>query len=123
MSDNSVMDGRAETDRYPWIWDYDLSRQEFDDILAGSLVKWGHLDRDWAAVRLIEYAGYREMINRVGYADFAREWPHWRARIRGEQFRATLDFLADWIQTRHPELMIYGSRQGVFPQSTLSAAR
>jgi pimeloyl-ACP methyl ester carboxylesterase len=74
-------------------------------------------------IRLIEYAGYREMIRRIGYGDFAREWPRWRSRVRGERFRASLDFLADWIQTKHPELMIYGSRQSVLPQSTLSAAR
>lgn len=123
MRDNPGVNRQTEPDRYPWVWDYDLTRQEFDDVLAGNLVKWGHLDRDWAAVRLIEYAGYREMINRIGYGDFAREWPRWRPRVRGERFRATLDFLADWIRTQHPELMIYGSRQGVLSRSTLSAAR
>lgn len=93
-------------DKYDWVWDYSLTRAEFDEILAGQLVAWGKLDRDWAAVRLIEYTGYREMISRIGYGDFAHNWPRWRSRVRSERFRETLDFLAEWIQRRHPELIL-----------------
>jgi hypothetical protein len=56
------MDGK----RYPWTWDYDIDAQQFDDILAGRLVLYGRLDSDWAAARLIEYAGYPEMMRRIG---------------------------------------------------------
>jgi hypothetical protein len=90
--------------RYPWVWDYDIDEQQFDEILAGHL-KIGALDRDWAAVRLIEYAGYREMMRRIGFAAFVRDWPRWRPRVRGRKVQESLDFVADWVSTRHPELL------------------
>lgn len=93
------------SNRYPWVWDYDLTRQEFDDILAGKLVKWGKLDRDWAAVRLIEYAGYREMMRRIGFPVFVRNWQRWRPRVRGKELQQSLDWLALWMTSRHPELV------------------
>jgi hypothetical protein len=87
------------------VWDYDLTRQEFDDILAGKLVKWGKLDQDWAAVRLIEYAGYREMIRRIGFLVFVQNWQRWRSRVRGKELQQSLDWLAAWIPHQHPELV------------------
>ncbi len=113
--------------RYPWVWDYDIDEQQFDEILAGRLTI-GRLDRDWAAVRLIEYAGYREMIRRIGFPAFARDWPRWRPRVRGEKLQEALDFLATWISSRHPELVKTGSgerdgdRQSVLPDQALSPA-
>ena len=43
--------------RLPWVWDYDLDAEVFDDLLTGRTTI-GRLDRDWAAVRLLEYAPY-----------------------------------------------------------------
>jgi len=87
-----------------YVWDYDLSQQEFDELLAGRL-QHGSLNRDWAAVRLIEWASYEEMIRRIGYAALVREWPRWRARVRSEAQRRGLDFVVDWIPKHHPELL------------------
>ncbi|MGQ9903732.1 MAG: hypothetical protein ACUVRU_05160 [Anaerolineae bacterium] len=95
--------------RYPWVWDYDIDAQQFDDILAGRLVLYDRLDRDWAAVPLIEYAGYCEMMRRIGYADFTRDWPRWRQRVCGDRLRASLNFVAEWIAAKHPELLAPGS--------------
>ena len=47
------------TNRARFVWDYDITQEEFDALLAGNFVK-GHLDRDWAAVRVIEWASYKE---------------------------------------------------------------
>ena len=90
--------------RYPWVWDYDIDEQQFDDILAGRLTI-GRLNRDWAAVRLIEYAGYWEMIGRIGFAGLAHDWPRWRPRVRGEKLQGALDFLVNWVASAHPELI------------------
>lgn len=110
--------------RYPWVWDYDIDAQQFDEILAGRLVLYGRLDGDWAAVRLIEYAGYREMMRRIGFADFARHWPRWRQRVRGDRLRESLDFVADWIAAKHPELLAQASEnhvdERVLPDKTVS---
>lgn len=91
-------------DRYPWVWDYALTRREFDEILAGRNVD-GPLDRDWAAVRVIEYASYPEMILRLGVGGLVAGWPRWRNRIRAIDQRRALDFVVRLISTRHPELL------------------
>ena len=57
--------------RAKYVWDYDLTQEQFDDLLAGRWSK-GSLNRDWAAVRLIEWAHYEDMIRKIGYAAVAR---------------------------------------------------
>ncbi len=94
--------------RAKYVWDYDLSQEEFDAILDGRLRR-GSLDRDWAAVRLIEWASYEETIRRIGYAALVREWPRWRARVRSSQQRRGLDFVVEWIPKHHPELLSDGA--------------
>jgi len=89
--------------RYPWVWDYDIDAQQFDEILAGRLV-FGRKDRDWAAIRLIEYATYPEMIRRLGFASLVEGWPRWRSRIRAQEQRRGLDFVVDYIKAKYPEL-------------------
>ena len=92
------------TNRAKSVWDYDLSQEEFDALLSGKL-KRDSLDRDWAAVRLIEWASYDEMIRRIGFAALVREWPRWRKRVRAESQRRGLDFVVEWIPKHHPELL------------------
>lgn len=87
-----------------YLWDYDISFDEFKQLLDGSKV-FGRLDRDWAAVRLIEYAPYEEMIRLVGYPALVREWPTWRERVRMEEIKRGLDFLVTWLPQNHPELL------------------
>lgn len=93
--------GRA---RLPWVWDYDLDEEQFRRILHGE-AKAGRLDRDWAAVRLIEYAPYHEIVRLMGFRDLLSGWPRWRARIRSQGRRRGLDFLAEWLPVHHPELL------------------
>ncbi len=38
-----------------YVWDYDITEQQFVKILSGKL-SLGCLDKDWAAVRFLEYA-------------------------------------------------------------------
>ncbi len=90
--------------RAKYIWDYDLSQEEFDALLNGTLQR-GTLDRDWAAVRLIEWASYEEMIRKIGFAALVREWPRWRKRVRAESQRRGLDFVVEWIPKHHLELL------------------
>lgn len=96
--------------KYPWVWDYPLTKQEFDDILDGKLIAWGALDRDWAAVRLIEYATYDDMIKRIGFPAFVENWPRWRSRVRAIEQKRGLDFVESWVRKHHPELISHASR-------------
>lgn len=90
--------------RLPYVWDYDIDDATFADILAGRMQA-GRLDADWAAVRLLEYAPYPEIIRQLGFARLVAGWPRWQARVRAENRRRGLDFLVAWLPEHHPELL------------------
>src|SRR3954465_13502843 len=88
----------------PYVWDYDLDEVTFGEILAGR-TQIGRLDRDWAAVRLLEHAPYKEIVRLLGFSALIEGWPAWRSRIRSESRRRGFDFLAEWIPIHHPGLL------------------
>jgi len=94
------MDGR----RLPYVWDYDIDETMFRDLLAGRLTL-GRLNRDWAAVRLLEYAPYREVVSVLGFQALVEGWPRWRTRIRAQDRQRGFDFLVEWLPVHHPELL------------------
>jgi hypothetical protein len=93
-----------EDSRLPYVWDYDISSQQFEAILSGKL-SLGRLDRDWAAVRLLEHAPYAEIIRCLGFRTLLAGWPAWRRHIRSQSRRRGFDFLAEWLPKHHPELL------------------
>jgi hypothetical protein len=88
----------------PYVWDYDIDEATFADMLAGR-VKVGRLDQDWAAVRLLEYAPYPEIVRQLGLARLVAGWPRWREQVRAQNRRRGLDFLVAWLPEYHPELL------------------
>lgn len=90
--------------RLPFLWDYDLDEEQFRRLLSGDL-NLGRLDRTWAAVRLLEYAPYREIVRLLGFRDLVKGWPEWHAHVRSESRRRGLDFLVAWLPEHHPELV------------------
>jgi hypothetical protein len=87
-----------------YLWDYRIDAAQFREILAGRL-QIGRLDQQWAAVRLIEYAPYDEIIRLLGWRDFINGWKTWRPLIHSESRRRGIDFLVSWIPLHHPELL------------------
>lgn len=90
--------------RLPYLWDYEISESEFQAMLAGELSK-GRLGQDWAAVRLLEYAPYEEIVQRLGFAALMQGWPRWRDKIRADNRKRAFDFLVVWLPQHHPELL------------------
>lgn len=88
----------------PWVWDYDLDEDRFRAILAGREAL-GRLDRDWAAVRLLEHAPYADVRRLLDFRDLIEGWPRWRSRIRSDSRRRGFDFLVEWLPRNHPELV------------------
>jgi hypothetical protein len=90
--------------RLPYVWDYDLDRGQFIEILQGRLRK-GRLDQDWAARRLLEYAPYDEIIRLIGYKKLVENWPRWRGGVRSQSRVRGFDFLVSWLPEKHPEYL------------------
>jgi|SRR6476660_2096120 hypothetical protein len=90
--------------RPAYLWDYDLDERDFQALLDGRN-RLGRLDRDWAAVRLLEYASYPEIVRRLGFAAIVEGWPRWRHRLRSESRQRGFDFLVSWLPEHHPELL------------------
>ncbi len=90
--------------RPAYLWDHDFDEATFREILAGR-TRVGRIDRDWAVVRLLEYASYPEIRQILGFRDLIEGWPRWRQRIRSETRKRGFDFLAEWIPLHHPELL------------------
>jgi hypothetical protein len=93
-----------DTRRLPWVWDYDIDEAEFQALLEGERTR-GRLDRDWAAVRLLDHAPYREVVRRLGFGKLVEGWPRWRGGVRSKSRRRGFDFLVSWLPAHHPELL------------------
>lgn len=90
--------------RLSYVWDYDIDYEQFCKLLDGKLTL-GRLDQDWAAVRLLEYAPYAEIVRLMGFRALVAGWPRWRPAIRSESRKRGLDFLVEWLPQHHPELV------------------
>ena len=90
--------------RPSYVWDYDIDEATFKDLLDGKRTL-GRLNRDWAVIRLLEHAPYREIVRLLSFGELVRGWPRWRPRIRSESRRRGFDFLAEWLPSKHPELL------------------
>ncbi len=89
------MDGQKETQsgkRLWYVWDYDIDEDTFQAMLDGK-VTIGRLGRDWAAIRLLNYAPYPEIVRRLSFPAIVRDWSRWRNRIRSEGRQRGFDFL------------------------------
>lgn len=92
------------TSRPSFLWDYDLDEGDFRALLERRKTM-GRLDRNSAAVRLLEYASYPEIRRRLSLRDLVEGWPSWRRRIRSQTRRRGLDFLVDWLPRERPDLL------------------
>ncbi len=88
----------------PYVWDYDIDETQFRALLDGELTI-GRLDRDWAAIRLLEYAPYPEIVRLLGFRQLVEGWPAWRSHIRSRSRQRGFDFLAEWLPVHYPGLV------------------
>ena len=91
-------------ERLPWVWDYDIDESQFRALLSGEATL-GRLDQRWAAVRLLEYGSYRDIVALLGFRALIANWPSWRNHVRSVSRRRGLDFLMSWLPEHHPELL------------------
>jgi len=85
--------------RYAWLWDVDMDASAFDAILSGQ----GTVtvpEREWAVLRLIEYAPYAEIRRLLPRDFFLEHWPTLAGRVRSRTRREGMTFLHDYYQKR-----------------------
>ena len=85
-----------------YLWDYDIDEEKFKEILSGKLTI-GKLDKEWATLRLLEYASYPDIVRLLGYRGIVERWPDLRGRIRSQSRKRGFDFLIEWLKNKHPE--------------------
>lgn len=90
--------------RLPYIWDYDIDEPKLREMLSGRLVL-GRLDRDWAVLRLFEYAPYSEIVRLLGFKEIVECWPRVGKKIRSRSRKRGFDFLVEWLPKNHSELL------------------
>jgi hypothetical protein len=90
--------------RLAFVWDYDINEEQFRDLLSGRQ-SLGSLDRDWAAVRLLEHASYRQVLAFLNLGELVRGWPAWRSRVRSVTRRRGFDFLVEWLSRERVDLL------------------
>jgi len=96
-----------------YVWDYDINETQFRALLDGEQ-SLGRLDSDWAAIRLLEYASYPDIIHLLGFKRLVEGWSRWREHIRSNSRRRSFDFLSTWLPNHYPEL-IYSNNSSDLP--------
>ena len=86
----------------PYVWDYDLNETQFRALLEGKTTI-GRLDSDWAAIRLLEYAPYPDIVHLLGFRRLVEGWPRWREHIRSKSRQRSFDFLTAWLPENAPD--------------------
>ena len=88
---------------FEYLLDYGLDEQKFLAILQGKQTI-GRLDQEWAALKLLEWAPYEDIVQYLGYSQLVENWPRWRSKIVLESRKRGIDFLTNWLVNSHPEL-------------------
>jgi hypothetical protein len=85
-----------------YVWDYDLDEAEFHALLDGKK-QIGRLNKDWAAIRLLDYAPYPDIVRLLGFRRLIAGWPEWRSHVRSNSRRRAFDWLVEWLPKHAPE--------------------
>lgn len=88
----------------PYLWDYDIDEAQFCALLEGKTTI-GRLDSDWAAIRLLDYAPYPDIVHLLGFRRLVEGWPRWRGHVRSQNRRRSFDFLTVWLPIHYPDLV------------------
>jgi hypothetical protein len=86
----------------PYVWDYELDEGQFINLLEGKTTL-GRLNSDWAAIRLLEYAPYPEVVRLLGFKRLIEGWPKWRVNVRSVSRKRGYDFLVEWLPAHAAE--------------------
>lgn len=86
----------------PYLWDYEIDQEQFMALLDGKQTI-GRLDSDWAAVRLLDYGSYPDIVSLLGFRRLVEGWPRWRNQLRSHSRKRSFDFLIAWLPVHAPD--------------------
>ena len=81
--------------KYPWLWDTDMGNDRFDEYLTCADISSD--EAQWAMLRLIEYAPFRDFKRMMPAKRFAIIWPRISRRVRAESERDAMNFYHHWL--------------------------
>ncbi len=74
------------------VWDYDLTQNEFEAILAGKKVL-GNMDQNWAIVRVLENLNYYDAMNLVSLNTLRNNWKEVQPKLFNSSIKNGYEFL------------------------------
>ena len=74
------------------LWDYDLSPEDFFDVLDKKR-QMGWFTQDWAIARLLEHAPYYDTIALVPLGVIRERWEHIRPKLFNRAIRDGYDYV------------------------------
>lgn len=74
------------------VWDYHLTQNEFEAILAGEKVL-GNLDQNWAIVRVLENLNYYDAMNLVPLNTLRSNWKEVQQKLFSSSIKNGYEFL------------------------------
>lgn len=74
------------------VWDYNLSKKEFGDILTGKKTI-GSLDQSWAISRVLENLNYYDAMNLVTLDQLKSNWSNVKSKLFKNYIKNGYEFL------------------------------
>jgi len=74
------------------VWDYDMTQDEFELILAGKKVL-GNMDQKWAIVRVLENLNYYDAMNLVSLNTLRNNWKEVQPKLFNSSIKNGYEFL------------------------------
>lgn len=74
------------------VWDYNLTQNEFEAILAGKKVL-GNMDQSWAIVRVLENLNYYDAMNLIPIDMLRNNWKEVQPKLFNDSIKNGYEFL------------------------------
>lgn len=74
------------------VWDYNLTQDEFEAILAGKKVL-GNMDQSWAITRVLENLNYYDAMNLVSLNTLRSNWKEVQPKLFNSSIKNGYEFL------------------------------
>jgi hypothetical protein len=86
-------------EKYSWLWDVEMSAEQFRLALAGK-AEGSAYDQRWALIRLLDYAPYHDILRLLPRQAFVTLWPQIAGHLRSATRREGMAFVRERLLAR-----------------------